>query len=234
MNPSTSGSEAARGQGHYLQAIFAPSRPAHTRRRSREPKYGPYCVTTAQGARLWAPRAPDLEQRLDADAAGRYSRDSGRPLPYPTEWYRPGPVWPSIVAPRTMVLRIRPAFPQGVGRTAPKRPPRAVAAPYSGRFGIAGCTWTQVARLVPICRRTAAITGMVGDIRPRHRILRALPPTHDACPAGQARGSGRRLRQRRVGHHRRRRHPSRPVLHVLVVRAVPRGAVGDALAVNNP
>ena len=81
------------------------------------------------------------EQRLGADAAGRYSRDSGRPLPYPTEWYRPGPIWPSIVAPRTMVLRIRPAFPQGVGRTAPKRPPRAVIGSYGRDVGMARAAW---------------------------------------------------------------------------------------------
>ena len=115
--------------GRLIKASFAPSRPAHTRRRSGEQKPGLYCVTTAQGARLWAPRAPDLEQRLGADAAGRYCRDSGRALPYPTERAGPGPIWPFTGPLRAVVIALRSASRQGAGRIAPERPLTAAAVP---------------------------------------------------------------------------------------------------------
>ena len=115
--------------GRLIKASFAPSRPAHTRRRSGEQKPGLYCVTTAQGARLWAPRAPDLEQRLGADAAGRYCRDSGRALPYPTERAGPGPIWPFTGPLRAVVIALRSASRQGAGRIASERPLTAAAVP---------------------------------------------------------------------------------------------------------
>ena len=70
--------------GRLIKASFAASRPAHTRRRSGEQKPGLYCVTTAQGARLWAPRAPDLEQRLGADVACLFVSTSPRQPRAPT------------------------------------------------------------------------------------------------------------------------------------------------------